>query len=107
MCASRSHSYTHLILALGIIRESTIWGFITSQILAFMTLVAYQGGQEDAQAGRVGAQPAARPHHHTHGTRIHDVYAQGLMRNYKLLYSVRVYTVYTHRGRCAATNLCM
>ena len=31
MCASNSHSYTHLILALGIIREPTIWGFITSK----------------------------------------------------------------------------
>ena len=31
MCASNSHSYTHLILALGIVREPTIWGFITSQ----------------------------------------------------------------------------
>ena len=26
-----SHSYTHLVLALGIIREPTIWGFITTK----------------------------------------------------------------------------
>ena len=31
MYASNSHSYTHLILALGIVREPTIWGFITSK----------------------------------------------------------------------------
>ena len=31
MYASNSHSYTHLILALGIVREPTIWGFITSE----------------------------------------------------------------------------
>ena len=28
---SISHSYTHLILALGIVREPTVWGFITSK----------------------------------------------------------------------------
>ena len=31
MCASNSHSYTHLILALGIVRKPTVWGFITSK----------------------------------------------------------------------------
>ena len=31
MCASNSHSYTHLILALGIVRKPTVWVFITSQ----------------------------------------------------------------------------
>ena len=31
MYASNSHSYTHLILALSIVREPTIWGFITSK----------------------------------------------------------------------------
>ena len=30
MCASNSHSYTHLILALSIVRKPTVWGFITS-----------------------------------------------------------------------------
>ena len=28
---NNSHSYTHLILALGIVREPTIWVFITSK----------------------------------------------------------------------------
>ena len=28
--ASYSHSYTHLILGLGIVRKPTVWGFITS-----------------------------------------------------------------------------
>ena len=31
MYASNSHSYTHLILALGIVREPTVWDFMTSQ----------------------------------------------------------------------------
>ena len=31
MYASNSHSYTHLILALGIVREPTVWDFITSK----------------------------------------------------------------------------
>ena len=31
MYASNSHSYTHLILALGIVSEPTIWVFITSE----------------------------------------------------------------------------
>ena len=30
MYASNSHSYTHLVLALGIVREPTVWVFITS-----------------------------------------------------------------------------
>ena len=33
MYASNSHSYTHLILALGIVREPTIWVLITSEYL--------------------------------------------------------------------------
>ena len=33
MCASNSHSYTHLILALGIVRKPTVWVFITSKYL--------------------------------------------------------------------------
>ena len=31
MYAIHSHSYTHLILALGIVREATVWVFITSK----------------------------------------------------------------------------
>ena len=31
MYASNSHSYTHLILALGIVREPTLWRFIASK----------------------------------------------------------------------------
>ena len=33
MYARNSHTYTHLILALGIVRESTVWGFIASPSL--------------------------------------------------------------------------
>ena len=31
MYASNIHSYTHLILALGIVKEPTVWGFIASK----------------------------------------------------------------------------
>ena len=31
MCASNSHSYTHLILAVGIVRKPRVWVFITSK----------------------------------------------------------------------------
>ena len=31
MYASNSHSYTHLILALGIVREPTVWVFMSSK----------------------------------------------------------------------------
>ena len=32
MCASNSHSYTHLILALGIVREPTVWGLLLQTV---------------------------------------------------------------------------
>jgi hypothetical protein len=38
MYASNSHSYTHLILTLGIVREPTIWGLLLQNTLAYMTL---------------------------------------------------------------------
>ena len=31
MYASKSHSYIHIILALGIVRKPTVWVFITSK----------------------------------------------------------------------------
>ena len=31
ICARNNHRYTHLILALGIIREPTVWGFMISK----------------------------------------------------------------------------
>ena len=33
MYASISHSYIHLVLALGIVKEPIVWGFITSKYL--------------------------------------------------------------------------
>ena len=33
MCARNYHSYTHLILALSIVRKPTVWGFISSKII--------------------------------------------------------------------------
>ena len=38
MFASNSHNYTHLIIVLGIVRKPTVWVFITSNTLAYMTL---------------------------------------------------------------------
>ena len=38
MYASNSHSYTHLILALGIVRKPTVWYLLLQNILAHMTL---------------------------------------------------------------------
>ena len=31
MCARNSHSYTHLIIVVGIVREPIVWVFITSK----------------------------------------------------------------------------
>ena len=41
MCARSYYSYTHLILAMGIVRERIVWGFMTSTYSAHnvMTLV--------------------------------------------------------------------
>ena len=44
MCARNSHSCSHLILALGIVREPTVWGFITSQYPGYMTLACLRYG---------------------------------------------------------------
>ena len=38
MYASNFHSYTHLIRALGIVRDPSVWVFITSQYPGYMTL---------------------------------------------------------------------
>ena len=35
MYARNSHSYTHLILALGIVREPTVWGLLLHNILTY------------------------------------------------------------------------
>ena len=55
MYAINSHSYTHLILALGIVREPTVWVFITSQ---------YPGIHDLARlltAGSIGRRVRPRP----------------------------------------------
>ena len=38
MYASNSHTYTHLILALGIVRKPTVWDFITSQYPGYIVM---------------------------------------------------------------------
>ena len=52
MYASNSHSYTHLILALGIVREPAVWGFITSE---------YPGVHDIARTMHMCASPRPRP----------------------------------------------
>ena len=56
MCASNSHSYTHLILALGIVREPTVWGFITSK---------YPGTRDIGLPTGVDGEPRAPVDNHT------------------------------------------
>ena len=51
MYARNSHSYTHLILALGIVREPTIWAFIT---------VKYPGIHDIGWANVIRAQAVTR-----------------------------------------------
>ena len=50
MCASNSHSYTHLILALGIVRKPTVWGLLLQNILAYMTLACLLGFMSGARS---------------------------------------------------------
>ena len=62
MCASNSHSYTHLIIALGIVREPTLWWFITSKYPGThdMTLACLLCGvQCTPHADCAGVQPPA------------------------------------------------
>ena len=71
MYASNSHSYTHVILALGIVREPTVWGFITSKYpgihdIGLPTIIA--GGSSQYLSTRLSArikppmpQPAIHP----------------------------------------------
>ena len=44
VCAHNYHSYTHLILALGIVRELTVWSFMTSEcpVIHDIGLMAYE-----------------------------------------------------------------
>ena len=65
MCASNSHSYTHLIQALGIVRKPTIWVFITSKYpgthdigLARVRSSVFAGLDEHAQ--RIAMIPPCR-----------------------------------------------
>ena len=49
MYASNSHSYTHLVLALGIVRKPTVWGYGLSlqnilESTQYMTYVVYVYG---------------------------------------------------------------
>ena len=69
MYASNSHSYTHLILALGIVIEPTVWVFITSKYpgihdIGLPTLTCHlrtaNDGVKVGLVGLVGATGAAR-----------------------------------------------
>ena len=56
MCASNYHSYTHLIQALGIVREPTVWGFITSKYPGTHDIGLPTGGMHLAEIhGRITA----------------------------------------------------
>ena len=77
MYASNSHCYTHLILALGIVRKPTVWVIITLNILAHMTLACLVVGpyrdrgyiagivcalsNHDHQVAVISVIPALRP----------------------------------------------
>ena len=50
MYASNSHSYTHLILALGIVRKPTVWVFITSKYPGTHDIGLPTAGQGEWQA---------------------------------------------------------
>ena len=69
MCASNSHSYTHLILALGIVREPTVWVFSTSK---------YPGIHDIGPASKTAARPVSAA-----GAR--EVQARGATRQLLLL----------------------
>ena len=63
MYASNSHSYTHLILALGIVREPTVWLFITSKYpgihdIGLPTCIEGPCSSSRARAQRYGRRPA-------------------------------------------------
>ena len=49
MYARNSHSYTHLILALGIVREPTVWRFITSEYPGIHDIGLAMDGVSSAQ----------------------------------------------------------
>ena len=53
MYASNSHSDTHLILALCIVREPTVWGFITSE---------YPGIHDTGLPTKKASRMIRRPH---------------------------------------------
>ena len=59
MYASNSHSYTHLILALGIVREPTVWVFITSKYSGIHDITlghSFEGSDRDLGTYEQGAR---------------------------------------------------
>ena len=60
MYASNSHSYTHLILALGIVREPIVWVFITSKYPGIHAYLRARTMRKHQQA-RVPSRSLARP----------------------------------------------
>ena len=60
MYASNYHSYTHLILALGIVRKPTMWVFITSEYpgihdIGLATMGLFSEGGEVIKLHTVGS----------------------------------------------------
>ena len=70
MCASNSHSYTHLIQALGIVRKPTVWVFITSKYpgthdIGLPTTLTHHRGRRARSVERLQQHTAvARGHAH-------------------------------------------
>ena len=66
VCVIYSHSYTHLILALGIVIEPTVWGFITSKYPGILDigLPIARGGLFEALLGCRGGYVAPGSEHH-------------------------------------------
>ena len=59
MCARNFHSYTHLILTLGIVREPTVWGFITSEYLGIHDIGLPTTGSTKGSSIEIGQMDAA------------------------------------------------
>ena len=58
MYANNSHSYTPLIIALGIVRKPTVWGFITSEYPG-----THDIGRTIDRWGRLSEVPSEDPYH--------------------------------------------
>ena len=61
MCARNNHSYTHLILALGIVRKPTVWRLLLHNTPAHMTWLGDQVMQDELIYQLRAARPPVSP----------------------------------------------